>query len=186
MMLTIGVLVLLFFIGCSKNIIPDGNSGIAAADPKNVDNAGDVDTDWKDIELRDVKTGETFKISDFKGKPILLESFAVWCPTCKKQQDEVKKLHEQVGDDVVSVSLDTDPNEGEQKVIEHVNRHGYDWLYVVSPVELTKSLIDQFGTGIVQAPQAPVILVCEDQSARLLQRGVKSDSDLLSEIVKGC
>jgi len=41
---------------------------------------------WMEIELVDVATGETFKISDFKGNPILLESFAVWCPTCLAQR----------------------------------------------------------------------------------------------------
>ena len=47
---------------------------------------------WMEIELTDVATGETFKIGDFKGKPILLESFAVWCPTCLAQQKEVVSL----------------------------------------------------------------------------------------------
>ena len=36
--------------------------------------------DWRDIPLRDAVTGETFRITDFRGTPILLESFAVWCP----------------------------------------------------------------------------------------------------------
>jgi thiol-disulfide isomerase/thioredoxin len=46
---------------------------------------------WMDIvELTDVATGQTFKLSDFKGKPVLLESFAVWCPTCLRQQETLQ------------------------------------------------------------------------------------------------
>jgi hypothetical protein len=33
---------------------------------------------WVDIELTDVVTGETFRVSDFAGEQVLVESFAVW------------------------------------------------------------------------------------------------------------
>ncbi len=145
-----------------------------------------LEGDWKDVSLTDVSTKETFKISDFKGKPILLESFAVWCPTCRKQQEKIKQLHEELGSSVISISLDTDPNEEESQVIEHQNRYGFDWLFAVSPVEVTQALIDEFSISVVNAPSAPVILICEDQSARLLKRGIKSAEELKQEIDKGC
>ena len=138
--------------------------------------------DWKNVELTDVATGDNFKISDFKGKPVLLESFAVWCPTCRKQQEKIKELHEEVGDSVVSISLDTDPNEDASQVVDHAKKYGFDWIFVISPVELTQALIDEFSIRVVNAPSAPVILICEDGSARLLKRGVKSADELKFEI----
>lgn len=33
---------------------------------------------WADIELTDVLTGETFRIADFHGNPVLVKTFAVW------------------------------------------------------------------------------------------------------------
>jgi hypothetical protein len=33
---------------------------------------------WLDTELVDVASGETFRISDFRGRPVLVKSFAVW------------------------------------------------------------------------------------------------------------
>ena len=33
---------------------------------------------WLDSELVDVQTGETFRISDFRGRPVLVKAFAVW------------------------------------------------------------------------------------------------------------
>ena len=143
-------------------------------------------SNWKDVTLKDVRTKESFKISDFKGKPILLESFAVWCPTCTKQQNQLREFHEEVGDSIISISLDTDPNEDEDRVLEHALDHGFNWLYAVSPTELTQALIDEFGVNVVNAPQTPVILICEDQSTRLLGRGVKSVETLKSEIEGGC
>lgn len=142
--------------------------------------------DWRDIPLRDVVSGESFRISDFEGQTVLLESFAVWCPTCTKQQEEVRKLHEQIGDGVISISLDVDPNEDENLVREHAIRNGFDWRYAVAPPELTRALIDQFGTAIVAAPSAPMILICPDEEARLLKRGVKRADKLREEIQRGC
>jgi len=132
-------------------------------------------------ELKDVRTGEKFKISDFSDKPVLLESFAVWCPTCTKQQQEIKKLHEEIGDDVISISLDTDPNEDENKIKEHIERNGFDWYYSISPIEFTQTLIDEFGIGIVNAPSAPVILICNNE-ARKLDSGVKDVDELKKEL----
>ena len=141
---------------------------------------------WMDIVLTDVVTGETFSIGDFKGKPILLESFAVWCPTCRRQQQEVKELKSREVDAIIHISLDTDPNEDEAKVKEHSETYGFDWYFAVAPIELTNDLIDEFGLAVVNAPGAPVMLICEDQSSRLLRSGVKSADDLLEEIQKGC
>lgn len=141
---------------------------------------------WLDTILKDVKTGEDFKISDYKGKPVLVESFAVWCPNCKRQQQTIQEFHEVVGDNVISVALDTDPNEDEQTVLDHIINNGFEGRYVVSPKDFTQSLIDEFGVGIVNAPSIPMILVCEDQSTRLLDRGHKSIEILQEEISKGC
>ena len=143
-------------------------------------------TDWQDIVLTDIATGETFKISDFRGKPILLESFAVWCPTCLQQQKKMDELRSREGDAIIHISLDTDPNEDADSIKEHIETHGLDWYFAISPIELTNALIDEYGLGIVNAPTSPVILICEDGSARLLERGVKSADELLTEVNEGC
>jgi thiol-disulfide isomerase/thioredoxin len=95
--------------------------------------------------LSEVTSGETFSISSLSDKPVLLESFAVWCPTCTKQQREILEFHEEVGESVVSVSLDTEPNEDESVVREHASDNGFTWRYTVSPADVTQSLISDFG-----------------------------------------
>jgi thiol-disulfide isomerase/thioredoxin len=142
--------------------------------------------DWRDAELTDTLSGETFRISDFKGKPVLLESFAVWCPVCLQQQKEIKKLKESDGDAIIHISLDTDPNEDAAAVIAHAGRNGLDWYFAISPTSLTEILIDEFGFSFVNAPSAPVVLICEDQSTRFLRGGVKSADELKTEIGNGC
>ncbi|WP_406660166.1 redoxin family protein [Methanolobus sp. ZRKC3] len=174
----INSILLCFMIIISISVI----SGCAETDTVDSEPAGD----WRDIELTDVRTGEVFKISDFEGKTVLIESFAVWCPTCLKQQQETKILSDMEDENVIHIGLDTDPNEDEEIVRNHAQSNGFDWYYAVSPVEFTQSLIDQFGVGVVNAPSAPVILICEDQSTRLLRNGVKPAEELQEEIEKGC
>jgi len=137
---------------------------------------------WWNTELKNVNNGETFRISDFEGKPILLESFAIWCPVCTRQQQETKKLDAELGDSVISISLDTDPNEDEDRLLEHTTQNGFDWYYAVSPSDMTRALIDDFGVEIVNAPSVPVVLICEDGSARILDSGLKNVAELKAEL----
>lgn len=141
---------------------------------------------WMNVELTDVTTGETFRIVDFRGKTIFLESFAVWCPTCLRQQKEMKELFEQDDENIVHISLDTDPNEDEDKVRGHAERNDLGWYFAVSPIQLTNALRDEFGLDVINAPGAPVILICPDLSADLLRRGVKSSSDLIHYTEEDC
>jgi thiol-disulfide isomerase/thioredoxin len=138
--------------------------------------------DWQDVELKNVNSGENYTIRSLE-KPVLVESFAVWCPTCTRQQQEIKKLHN--GSDVTSVSLDVDPNEDVEKVKQHTKENGFDWHYSVVPSEMTRMLVNEYGNSIAHPPSAPAILVCED-STRKLPNGVKPVSKLQEEIEKGC
>jgi len=115
-----------------------------------------------------------------------MESFAVWCPTCTKQQKIIKNLHEQVGDDIISVSLDTDPNEDAEKVKKHAKSNGFDWKYAITPTDTTQKLIDEFGVGIVSAPSVPTVVVCPDGTFEKLKGDVKSSEFLLEEIKRIC
>jgi len=169
---TIGAIVIILFVILGVTFLGSNN---------NTTNANDV---WKVTELTNVRDGETFTIQGLQaeGKPILIESFAVWCPTCTKQQSEIKKFHDEVGEDVISLSLDTDPNEDESRVLQHTNDNGFTWRYSVSPPDMTQSLIDEFGVGIVNAPSVPVVLICPNGDINKLGSGIKKVSDLKSAV----
>ncbi|MFB6209036.1 MAG: TlpA family protein disulfide reductase [Candidatus Nanohaloarchaea archaeon] len=138
--------------------------------------------DWRNYTLVNVESCEKFRISELD-KPVLVETFAVWCPTCTRQQQELKRLHEK--SDVTSVSLDVDRNEDIRKIRRHRQRNGFDWRYAVSPLELTRMMVKRYDTSIANPPSAPMILVCEN-GTRKLPNGVKPVSKLQEEIKKGC
>jgi len=137
---------------------------------------------WANVELVDAVSGETFRIADFAGQPILIESFAVWCSICLRQQREMQRLSELEGGSVIHISLDTDPNEDLDKVRAHALRHGFTWLYAVSPIEMTEALIADFGLTVVNAPRAPVLFIDSKGTAELLPNGVKTAEELIELI----
>lgn len=138
------------------------------------------------IELFDINSNKTFTISQFSDKPIFIESFAVWCPTCTRQQKIIKQLHEMDLDiEYTSISLNTDPNEDRIKISEHTERHGFDWIYVIAPEEITTYFISKFGIGFVSAPSVPIVLICPNKEPEFLKTGIK-DTDYLIEKLKSC
>ena len=154
-----------------------------APDQKEAPKPETTTADWRDITVTDVNTNTEYKINDFKGKPVLIESFAVWCPKCTSLQREVKKLHE-TNKEVVSISLNTDPNEDESFVKDHAQKNGFDWRYTVAPREMTVDLINEFGTSVVNAPSTPVIIICPDGNTNYIKSGRKKAADLQLEINK--
>ena len=179
------LILLIFTVGCNSETMDSAEIEEKSQEiEKQIESAIlDIDAcpDWKCENLTDVISGEEFSIEDFEGQTVLLESFAVWCPTCLKQQKEMKDV-----EGVVHISLDTDPNEDELLVKEHAIENDFDWYFAVSPIDVTKALIEDFGIGVVSAPSAPVILICPDQSSQLLERGFKSANELNEAITNLC
>lgn len=178
--LVLVVLLTLFVAGCTT--VP-GDTTPPADIPPAANGDSPVEQTWRTITLVDVATSESFSINDFSDKTVLLESFAVWCPTCLAQQNELAKLTDE---EIIHISVDTDPREKAQQVLSHRNANGFDWIFVVAPEDWSRSLVADFGISSVFAPGAPVILVCDSENARILGPGVKSPDTLREEVAKGC
>jgi cytochrome oxidase Cu insertion factor (SCO1/SenC/PrrC family) len=139
---------------------------------------------WFGAPLTDVRTGQTFSVDDFKGKVVLVETMAVWCTTCLRQQGEVKALHEQLGarDDFVSIGLDIDPNENAEALKTYVEDKGFDWLYTVPPTDVSREIASLYGDQFLNPPSAPMFVIDRKGDAHPLPFGVKSVDDLRQAI----
>lgn len=60
--------------------------------------------------------GTAFKLSDLKGKVVVLDFWAMWCPPCRAALPHIQKLHEEFKDKgVVFVGMNNDgPDDGEK------------------------------------------------------------------------
>ena len=61
-----------------------------------------------DFELKTL-AGETVKLSNLKGKKVMLNFWATWCPPCKEEMPAMEKLSKQAGKDVVILAVNIDP-----------------------------------------------------------------------------
>ena len=80
-----------------------------------------------DFTLVDTE-GEQFSLSDFRGNYVLLDFFAIWCTPCKIELAHLKSLKYQLGDEIIIISLDVDPEETEQQVKDYKQANGMDWI----------------------------------------------------------
>lgn len=142
--------------------------------------------EWFGMELADVQTGEAFTIDDFAGKVVLVETMAVWCPTCRRQGDEVKRLHELLGnpEDLVSISLDVDMGEDAATLQAYAERLGYEWHFAVAPLLVARALGNLYSAQYLNPPVSPMLIIDRHGSVLGLPFGSVKGAESLRGVVE--
>lgn len=179
---TVGAAAGVALAGCSSNGGSGADGGPTESDTTTTPTP---QVDWRTMAVTDVRTDEEFTIESLAGDPVLLEFFAVWCPVCTRQQRQMGALLDR-REDVVAVSINTDPNENAETVRQHAESKGFDWRYVVAPPEMTRAFVDDFGSVVASPPSAPVVRVCPDGTAALLEGTSVKGVETLSNAVDEC
>jgi len=137
------------------------------------------------MELTDAQTGETFTMNDYAGKVVLLETMAIWCPNCVVQANEIRNLHEALGnpEDLISVSLDVDINEGGDSLKEYAYGYGFDWHFAVAPLEVAHELGNLYTAQYLNPPLSPMLIIDRDGNVHHLEYGFK-DAETLQKAVE--
>jgi len=52
--------------------------------------------------------GAGFCLSEFRGRPVVIDFMATWCVACEDQAVELREVHQRYGDKVVFLSIDVD------------------------------------------------------------------------------
>ena len=135
---------------------------------------------WFNETFTDVRTGQTFSLNDHKGKIILVETLAMWCSNCRKQQGQVLELHKLLGerDDFVSFGLDIDANENATDLAGYVQSNSFDWLYSVATPEVAREIGNLYGAQFLNPPSTPMLIIDRHGQAHPLPFGIKSAQEL--------
>ena len=80
----------------------------------------------------DLRTGRPVTLADYRGKVILVNVWATWCPPCRVEMPSMERLHKRfAGTDfrILAVSVDGDPfyaaaPEGPHEIMAFVNEMG--------------------------------------------------------------
>lgn len=65
--------------------------------------------------------GQTLTLSEFRGKPVLLDFWASWCPPCRASMPELENMQEKYGNKlkILAVNVLEDKEQGKNFMTEH-------------------------------------------------------------------
>jgi cytochrome oxidase Cu insertion factor (SCO1/SenC/PrrC family) len=145
---------------------------------------------WLTVPVVDAKTGKAFMVSDLKGKVVLVEGMATWCPSCWAQGREIKKLYGLLGPntDLITISLDMDTREDAQSLVDYSKIDHYDWQFVTSSLPMYRDLGNRYGALYLDPTLGPFLVVDRKGNVSHFESGLKTAADLktiLEPLLKG-
>lgn len=72
--------------------------------------------------------GFPHELSDYTGKPLLLDFMATWCTSCKDTISSLVALHGNYDEDVMFLSIATDDSESDDDLRDYHEEHNVTWL----------------------------------------------------------
>ncbi|AXI08361.1 redoxin domain-containing protein [Oceanobacillus sp. 143] len=120
------IIIMIIFVTCISCI---GFTDLSNADDTVGTEIGNIAPDFE-IQSLD---GERVKLKDLRGKRVMLNFWATWCPPCRVEMPDMQKLHENEDIIVLAVNL-TDSEMSQNDITTFVNEFGLTF-----PVGLDKS-----------------------------------------------
>ena len=104
--------------------------------------AGESETEEVPVEAPDFEvtlvSGETVKLSDYRGQKVLLNFWATWCGPCVKEMPAFQRLYEEYPDDVVILAVNCGDTADE--VREFAEENGYTFNIAIDEALTASSL----------------------------------------------
>ncbi len=88
-MLVMIIVLLLMMTGCQPSSEPPGATSLTASVEGN--QVGNLAPDFQVQNL----DGQTISLSDLRGKPVLLNFWATWCPPCRGEMPYLQQIYEE-------------------------------------------------------------------------------------------
>lgn len=131
---------------------------------------GNQDDRAPDFTLKDLD-GRNVRLSDYKGKTIVLYFMATWCPECRSTIPQLKEIYSSYNEKGL-VLLSIDVMESKEKVAAFSRKHNIPY----------STLLDEDGTvyrsyGVGGVPLKALI----DRSGRIICWNCRSFDDLLAK-----
>lgn len=120
-------------------------------------------------------SGNTVSLSDFAGKPVVLNSWAVWCPFCRKELVDFAAVKREFGDQIEIIAI----NRAES--LEKAQKYS-DELGVTDELIFLLDPSDSFYRSIGGFSMPETIFVDREGNVRIHKRG-PMDADEIRERV---
>lgn len=146
-----------------------------------VKSIGNVTASNQMVDFSWMENQKEVKLSDFKGKVILLNFWATWCPPCRKELPDLSQISEELKDkDFVMIGISVDDN---QSVLDNfLKNNRLPYKIVFEPTELVMKYMESAGQRQNVVPQTYII----DKNGKIVETilGARSKKDFLNLINK--
>ena len=104
-----------------------------------------------DFQLEDTK-GNKVSLSDLRGKVVMVNLWATWCPPCIEEMPSMERLHEvMAGDDFVMLAINTEQN-GRTVVPEFLEKTPYSFPILYDDEGVVQKLY-----GVYKFPESFIV-----------------------------
>ncbi len=123
--------------------------------------------------------GKQVSLNSLKGKVVILNLWATWCPPCKAEMPSMEKLYQKLKNrnfTILAVSTPTPPRETRERIVGFINENGYTFPVLIDDSREISSL---YGSGSI--PTSWII----DADGKVLARFVGAmewDSEFMVKI----
>jgi cytochrome oxidase Cu insertion factor (SCO1/SenC/PrrC family) len=81
-----------------------------------------------DFSLQDVQ-GNEFKLSDFRGKVVVLEFMGTTCPHCANEMPQLVAVWKRFGSSIVMISINVNQGDTDEMLSAYASEHDAPWVW---------------------------------------------------------
>ena len=109
------------------------------------------------------RSGRTFSLSDFRGRPLLVDFWATWCGPCRETMPEVQRLHQKYGTQLQVVGINIEGKS--EDVLSYLDEGGYTFPVLFDSGNWDSIVATSYGVNSI--PRTFLI----DRNSRILYEG---------------
>lgn len=111
-------------------LLLSGRSNSGTSSTTNLKTEPKVGSLAPDFELKDLKTGETVKLSSLRGRPVWINFWATWCPPCREEMPDMERIYGEYRGKNLAI-LGVDVQEDAQKVNAFTGSLELTWTFLL-------------------------------------------------------